>query len=79
MARSGMARYARRTQRISAGLRWLMFASATEGLPIMIALDRSPQMHGIMQRHDASWHDYVTLRDSEAIDWQKIAFHQGWL
>jgi hypothetical protein len=44
-----------------------------------IALDRSPSMHRVIQRHDATWHDYVALRDSEDIDWQKIAFHQGWL
>jgi Uma2 family endonuclease len=27
----------------------------------------------------ATWQDYERLRDSDEIDWQKIAFHQGWL
>jgi Putative restriction endonuclease len=44
-----------------------------------IALDRSPSLNRIMQRRDATWHDYVALRDSKDINWQKIAFHQGWL
>jgi Uma2 family endonuclease len=30
------------------------------------------------QRHDATWQEYVAVRDGE-IDWQKIAFNQGWL
>jgi Uma2 family endonuclease len=42
-----------------------------------IALERNPSMSWIMQRHDATWDDYVALRDDA--DWQKIAFHQGWL
>jgi Uma2 family endonuclease len=33
----------------------------------------------ILQRYDATWQDYLELRDSKAADWQKIAFHQGWL
>lgn len=31
----------------------------------------------IHQQYGATWQDYEELRD--AIDWQKIAFHQGWL
>ncbi|NCJ07539.1 Uma2 family endonuclease [Synechococcales cyanobacterium C] len=33
----------------------------------------------ILQRHDATWQDYVAIRDSSDIDWRKISFHQGWL
>lgn len=33
----------------------------------------------ILQRRDATWQDYVTIRDNPAIDWRKISFHQGWL
>jgi hypothetical protein len=29
-------------------------------------------------RHDATWQDYVAIRDGD-INWQKIAFNQGWL
>lgn len=35
--------------------------------------------NSILQRHNATWQDYVAIRDNEAIDWQKISFHQGWL
>ncbi|MEO0988169.1 MAG: Uma2 family endonuclease [Cyanobacteria bacterium J06639_14] len=31
------------------------------------------------QQHDATWQEYVSVRDSANINWQKIAFHQGWL
>lgn len=33
----------------------------------------------ILQRHNATWQDYVSLRDDPSVDWKKIAFHQGWL
>jgi Uma2 family endonuclease len=33
----------------------------------------------ISQWHDATWEDYERLRDDDAVDWQKIAFHAGWL
>lgn len=35
--------------------------------------------NSILQRHNATWQDYVGIRDNRAIDWQKISFHQGWL
>lgn len=44
-----------------------------------ISLETSSQTNLFSQRHDATWQDYVALRDSTAIDWQKIAFNQGWL
>lgn len=31
------------------------------------------------QRYDATWQDYVAVRDGDDISWQKIAFTQGWL
>lgn len=31
----------------------------------------------VLQRRDATWQDYVQVRDST--DWAKIAFHHGWL
>ena len=33
----------------------------------------------ILQQRDATWQDYVALRDSRTLDWRKIAFYQGWL
>lgn len=31
------------------------------------------------QQYDATWQDYVAVRDSDELEWQKIAFHKGWL
>ncbi len=35
----------------------------------------------ILQRRDATWQDYLALRDSTdpQLNWRKIAFYQGWL
>ena len=44
-----------------------------------LSLEKSKQTADILQRRDATWQDYVAVRDSEDIDWRKIAFHQGWL
>lgn len=32
-----------------------------------------------LQRHSATWQDYVTLRDDAELDCQKISFNDGWL
>lgn len=32
-----------------------------------------------LQRHNATWHDYVAIRDNPDIDWRKLSFDQGWL
>lgn len=44
-----------------------------------ISLEKSSQTSRFNQRYDASWQDYVALRDSTEVDWQEIAFDQGWL
>ena len=44
-----------------------------------IALEKSSQTTQHRQQNNATWQDYVAVRDSTEIDWQKIAFHQGWL
>lgn len=44
----------------------------------MLSLDKLSQAATILQR-DATWEDYEVLRDRDDIDWQKIAFYQGWL
>jgi Putative restriction endonuclease len=45
-----------------------------------IALDKtsSPPATAI-QRRDVTWQDYAAIRDSVEMNWQKIAFHKGWL
>ena len=45
-----------------------------------LALDRptTPPLASSWQRHDATWADYLAVRDSNS-NWQKIAFHHDWL
>jgi Uma2 family endonuclease len=45
-----------------------------------ISLEKLSQPPGqqSQQRH-ATWQDYVAIRDNPAIEWRKLAFHQGWL
>lgn len=43
-----------------------------------IALEKNHPSTTIIQRRDATWQDYVAIRDSE-LDYRKIAFHKGWL
>jgi hypothetical protein len=62
MARSAVKRYARGTNRRRICEATLV--NPVGGLPMTIALDRSPSLSRIMQRHDATWDDYVALRDS---------------
>jgi Uma2 family endonuclease len=44
-----------------------------------ISLERLSQSTTILQRYDATWQDYVKVRDSSNCDWRKIAFYRGWL
>jgi Uma2 family endonuclease len=44
-----------------------------------LSLEKSTPPNPVIQRHNATWQDYVDIRDNLAIDWQKISFHQGWL
>jgi hypothetical protein len=45
-----------------------------------ISLEKSSQLSPVQfQQHDATWQDYLRVRDSSEINWQKIAFHKGWL
>jgi Uma2 family endonuclease len=44
-----------------------------------ISLEKPSQSSAILQRREATWQDYVQVRDSTDCDWRKIAFHQGWL
>ena len=44
-----------------------------------ISLDKSSQPVLPYQRHNATWQDYVAVRDNSDIDWRKIVFHKGWL
>jgi Uma2 family endonuclease len=49
------------------------------GLLVTIALEKNTSPVAILQRRNATWEDYVAIRDSVEIDWKKIAFHKGWL
>jgi Uma2 family endonuclease len=44
-----------------------------------IALERTQSIVAPVPRRNATWQDYLALRDDDTLDWQKIAFHQGWL
>lgn len=44
-----------------------------------LSLDKSTQPSSIFQQRNATWEDYLKLRDSTDIDWRKIAYHKGWL
>ncbi|UZQ54196.1 Uma2 family endonuclease [Trichothermofontia sichuanensis B231] len=33
----------------------------------------------VRPRYDATWSDYVTIRDDPEMDWRKLSFHRGWL
>jgi Uma2 family endonuclease len=44
-----------------------------------ISLDKSSLAPSLSQRRDATWQDYITVRDSPEIEWRKISFHKGWL
>jgi Uma2 family endonuclease len=50
-----------------------------EVLPMTLSVEKSGQPFPILQRRDASWQDYVSVRDSAEIDWRKIVFYKGWL
>lgn len=45
-------------------------------LPMTLSLDKTESL--IFQRRDATWQDYVAIREGKD-DWRKIAFHAGWL
>lgn len=42
-----------------------------------LSLDKPSSPAVTRQRQNATWQDYVGIRDGD--DWQKIAFNQGWL
>jgi Uma2 family endonuclease len=44
-----------------------------------ISLEKSSQSATILQQRHATWQDYLKVRDSSEINWQKIAFYNGWL
>jgi len=44
-----------------------------------MTLSLTPPTPPISQRHDATWSDYVAIRDNPDLDWRKLSFHHGWL
>lgn len=45
-----------------------------------LSLERTQKSDALtFQRYDATWQDYVALRDGAEGNWNKISFNQGWL
>ncbi|MBW4550398.1 MAG: Uma2 family endonuclease [Aphanocapsa sp. GSE-SYN-MK-11-07L] len=44
-----------------------------------ISFEKSSQSATILQQRLVTWQDYLRVRDSSEINWQKIAFYKGWL
>jgi Uncharacterized protein conserved in cyanobacteria, COG4636 len=44
-----------------------------------MVLGSKPATPSILERHDATWQDYLTICNHPTLDWQKISFYQGWL
>ncbi len=44
-----------------------------------IALEKPIALTTMFQKADATWNDYIVLRESEADDWRKIIFYKGHL
>jgi Uma2 family endonuclease len=44
-----------------------------------LSLDKTSQVSTILERHDATWQDYVQMRDRPDLNLHKIAFYQTWL
>lgn len=44
-----------------------------------LSVDKFTQTIALLQQRHATWQDYVAIRDREKADWQKTAFHHGWL
>jgi Uma2 family endonuclease len=46
---------------------------------MIVSLEKSQRTSQKLIQRDATWHDYLVLRDRTDLDWHKIAFHKGWL
>lgn len=44
-----------------------------------LSLDKSRQFFDILQQQDATWQDYLVMRDRADLKWRKIAFFKTWL
>jgi Uma2 family endonuclease len=44
-----------------------------------LSLEKPTPPIPFLQRPNATWQDYVAIRDNPAMDWRKLSFHQGWL
>ena len=44
-----------------------------------MVLASKPATPPILERHDATWQDYLTICNHPTLDWQKISFYRGWL
>ncbi|MDX2253901.1 MAG: hypothetical protein NW214_00140 [Pseudanabaenaceae cyanobacterium bins.39] len=46
---------------------------------MIVSLEKRSRSPLLTQRYDATWDDYVAVRDNSDINCRKIAFHQAWL
>jgi Uma2 family endonuclease len=46
---------------------------------VTLSLEKTTHDPLVLQCHDATWQDYVAVRDHPDLNWRKIAFHQHWL
>jgi Uma2 family endonuclease len=46
---------------------------------MILSLEKSSQSFAFLQWHDATWQDYLMMRDRKDLDWRKIAFYKTWL
>ncbi|PIK87318.1 hypothetical protein SYN63AY4M2_00175, partial [Synechococcus sp. 63AY4M2] len=44
-----------------------------------MVLASKPATPPVLERHDATWQDYVAIRSHPDLEWQKLSFHRGWL
>lgn len=44
-----------------------------------LSLPKSKQVTQPYPQHNATWQDYIAVRDNADLDWRKISFNQGWL
>ncbi len=44
-----------------------------------ISLEKPSQRSTTLQRRDATWQDYLDVRDSSPLDWRKTSSHENWL
>jgi Uma2 family endonuclease len=44
-----------------------------------LSLEKLNPSTALLQRRDATWQDYVVMRDRLDLDWRKLVFYKNWL